>query len=509
MGKKIAYLRKSRADIELENSTGVDTLGRHREIIKQTAKLKHSVIDKWYEEIVSGETIEARPKIKELLKEVETGIVEEVYVVDVDRLARGDTEDQGRISKTFQFSNTKIVTPTKIYDPNNEFDEEYFEFGLFMSRREYKTINRRLNRGRISSVNEGKYIASIPPYGYNKEKLKGQKGFKLIINPDEEKIVKIIFNLACNGVGANNIANHINKLGIKPRKTDVWVSATIRSIIQNPVYYGMIKWGHRKTEKQMINGTIYKSRPIHEDYILTRGLHDPIISKEEYDIANKNSKIKIGKCTPKSLKLENPLAGLVKCSFCGRTMIRRNYRSGHIDGLICPLPHCKNVGSHLYLVEDRIINSLKLILKEYKDIIENDSSIDTNNNYELDNLKILNNEIEKLNKQLNKAFDLLEQEIYDNDTFLNRSKVIKEKIKELEEEKTRYNSNSKKNNIQKMKNIIPSIENCLKEYSNKLSAQEKNDLLKNIISSIIYTKYNKGRGHEDEFHLKINTKVDL
>ena len=38
--------------------------------------------------------------------------------------------------------------------------EEYFEFGLFMSRREYNTIKRRLQRGRLASVREGKYVAT-------------------------------------------------------------------------------------------------------------------------------------------------------------------------------------------------------------------------------------------------------------------------------------------------------------------------------------------------------------
>jgi DNA invertase Pin-like site-specific DNA recombinase len=41
-----------------------------------------------------------------------------------------------------------------------------------MSRREYKTINRRIQRGRLASANEGKAIASTAPYGYEKIKLK-------------------------------------------------------------------------------------------------------------------------------------------------------------------------------------------------------------------------------------------------------------------------------------------------------------------------------------------------
>ena len=94
--------------------------------------------------------------MQELLTDVENGLWAGVLVIEVERLARGNTLDQGIVSNTFKYSNTKIITPTKIYDPNNEFDEEYFEFGLFMSRREYNTIKRRLHRGIIESVKERK-----------------------------------------------------------------------------------------------------------------------------------------------------------------------------------------------------------------------------------------------------------------------------------------------------------------------------------------------------------------
>ena len=80
----------------------------------------------------------------------------------------------------------------KTYNPNNEYDEEYFEFGLFMSRREYKTINRRLQRGRLSSVKEGKCVCSIAPYGYDKVKLKGDKGFTLARNENTCKKIGIL-----------------------------------------------------------------------------------------------------------------------------------------------------------------------------------------------------------------------------------------------------------------------------------------------------------------------------
>ena len=507
MRKTVAYLRKSRADINLEKEMGYDVLKRHREIIKKLAEQNGAIIECFFEEVVSGETIEARPQIQSLLKEIENNSIEEVYVVDVDRLARGDTEDQGRIAKTFKFGNTKIVTPSKVYDPNNEFDEDFFEFGLFMSRREYKIINKRLNRGRLSSVNEGKYIGSICPYGYTKEKLKGEKGFKLVIDREEAKIVNIIFNLACEGIGASNIANHLNKIGSKPRKSEVWVSASIRDIIHNPVYYGMIKWGYRKIEKTMNNGIIYKSRPKHNEYVLTQGLHEPIIKMEKWELANKNSKIKEGKSTKKDLTLHNPLAGLIVCSVCGRTMQRKSYKSGYNDTIICPLPHCKNHGSHLYLVEKRILTSLQEFMLKYEKILSTYQKEPIEEEYDTNNIELITKEIEKTKQQLNKAFDLLEQNVYDNNTFIERSNTLKNRIKELENEREKYSNKSKIKKIEKIKNIIPKLHEVLEHYDDTLPAEHKNDLLKSVISKAYYLKTVKGRGFEDEFSLKIDIKL--
>ena len=63
-----------------------------------------------------------------------------------------------------------------------------------MSRREYKVINRRLQRGRLASVNEGKYVGSVAPFGYDRMKIKGDKGYTLKKN-NESNTVKIIYDL--------------------------------------------------------------------------------------------------------------------------------------------------------------------------------------------------------------------------------------------------------------------------------------------------------------------------
>ena len=176
MEQYLIYLRKSRKDRELELQTGnFDTLQRHRDTLLALARQRGYSIAHIYEEVVSGDTIAERPEMQKLLSAVETSDYAGVLVMEIPRLARGNTKDQGTVAETFQYSNTKIITPDKIYDPADEADEEYFEFGLFMSRREYKAINRRLQRGRMASLTEGKYIAGTAPYGYRRVRIPHQR----------------------------------------------------------------------------------------------------------------------------------------------------------------------------------------------------------------------------------------------------------------------------------------------------------------------------------------------
>lgn len=119
------YLRKSRADIEAEAHGEGETLLRHERALLELARKQKIDIKEIYREVVSGETIEARPEMQRLLEDVSQSKWTGVLVMEIERLARGDTVDQGSVAKTFKYSGTKIITPSKAYDPNDEFDEEY------------------------------------------------------------------------------------------------------------------------------------------------------------------------------------------------------------------------------------------------------------------------------------------------------------------------------------------------------------------------------------------------
>ena len=158
------YLRKSRMEEGLD--TG-EVLRRHRESLQECAQRHGLAVVDWYPEVVSGESLYARPQMLRLLEDVEAGRFGAVLCMDLDRLSRGRMKDQGMILDAFKDSGTLIVTPEKIYDLSDEIDDDLAEFKTFMSRREYKIINKRLRRGLQRSIREGCYIANAP-YGYRK-----------------------------------------------------------------------------------------------------------------------------------------------------------------------------------------------------------------------------------------------------------------------------------------------------------------------------------------------------
>jgi DNA invertase Pin-like site-specific DNA recombinase len=523
----LMYLRKSRADLEAEARGEGETLKRHEKILTD---LSHSMgihipEENIFREVVSGETIDARPEMQKVLSIVESGTKKGVFVVEVERLARGDTMDQGLVAQTFKYSNTKIITPMKIYDPSDEFDEEYFEFGLFMARREYKTTNRRLQRGRVESVKEGKFVGSIPPYGYKKVKIKGDKGFTLEPVPEEVKIVKLIFKLYTAGelnekgvyerLGVSLISNKLNDMKVPTRKGGDWTTSTIRGILSNPVYIGLIRWNFRPQIKKVVDGEIIIERPRakEEDMNLIKGLHPAIVDDNEFELAQEYLAENPSLPVPTRYVVKNPLAGIIECGVCGRRMKRKPYKSGYPSTLMCDGPTCTNVSAPLYLVEDRVIQVLEEWLNDYKVKLNHDTFVD--NNLELEVLKQsvenIDKELEILNVQLSSLHDLLEQGVYSTEIFVKRSSTLNDKILSAKEDKEIIENKLKNtSNLEKQKKmIIPRIENVLNVYSSLDTPKEKNDLLKEVIGKVVYLKEEGGRwsGKADKFSLKLYPKM--
>lgn len=497
MDKICIYLRKSRADEELEKELGQgETLAKHRKTLLKYAQNNKLNIIEIKEEIVSGDSLFFRPKMLELLKEVENNQYNGVLVMDIDRLGRGGMKDQGIILEAFKESHTLIITPSKTYDLNNDADEEMTEFKTFFARRELKVINKRMQGGRLRSVQEGNYISTNPPLGYDITFIKKSRTLK--INESEAEIIKLIFNMYVKGNGASHISSYLNSLGYKSKNGNEFSPSSVLFILKNPVYIGKVTWKKKDIRKSKDPNKVKdtKTRP-KDEWIISDGKHKPIINIDLFNKAQNiiNSKYHI----PYQLHNApvNPVAGIVKCGICGKAMVMRKIRG--INRIMC-INKCGNMSIRFDIFEQELINSLKEYLQKYKFTIkvssENDNKSALNKQRSL-----LQKESTTLQNQKNKLYDFLERGIYSEDVFLQRSNNLDERIKIVSNQ---IEELDKKINTSKIsKSDIQNFENILTAYEKSNDISNKNILLKSILYKVEYIKDKKG----NDFEIKIYPKL--
>ncbi len=515
----LIYLRKSQKDRELEDAQGVsDTLQRHRDRLLQLARSRNYVIAEIFEEVVSGDTIAERPEMQRLLLAVETGRYAGVLVMEIARLARGNTKDQGVVAETFLYSGTKIITPDRIYDTAEDTDEEYLEFELFMARREYKAISRRQMRGKMASLHEGKYIGGTAPYGYEKVKLEKQKGQTLRPVPEKAAVVAEIFSLYTRGerqadgevrrFGAYTIAKQLNSRAIPSPAGRLWTASAVKEILTNPTYAGYLRWGYRAPKKQVQDGVLRETRPLNHEAQLLEGKHEAIIPQDTWQEA---CRIRAGRShtpMPTRKQLSNPLAGVLSCAQCGRSMLglpQKKGRGGAALMIKCPTVGCPTVSSNLQEVEQALMETLRGWLAQYE--AEQESlqapQSDEDTAAHAREVRRLQAEREKLQTQQDALYDLLEQGAYDKDTFLARSRVLSARRTALDASLSACHRRIQQANTaqQARLHLIPNMARILTEYQSLPSPAAKNQLLKLSLTQVIYRKQSGGRWRESDLQL--------
>ena len=504
--KYAMYLRKSRADLELEAMGEGETLARHKKQLEDLAsKLEiHSNQITIYKETVSGDSIEDRKEMQRLLSDVYAKKYKGVLVVEVERLARGNTKDQGEVADAFQASSTKIITPVKTYDPHDESDLQYFEFGLFMSRQEYKTIRRRMEAGKALAVREGNYIIPQRLYGYNIER-RNKKERILVIKPDEAKIVQMMYDWYTEERRSQGwIARKLTEMGLPTMQNrPEWNKGTIRDMLANVHYIGKVSWNRQTTQKVFDpkKGKLVKKRVFGQEEVY-EGKHEAIISVEQFEKAQAITALtKANPPVKKSKGLKNPLAGILQCCDCGGNMSLLDFgqcTAPRYKGTEARIKHpvrqkCTKKSLPVSVVLNAVVDGLKSCIEDFE--IKMNSENDQAELIRHQNaIEAMEKELKKLETRKKRLFDSWEADdgTYTRDEFIERKQMyvadidkIKAQIKEA-----KNNAPAPVNYEEQITNLHAMID-CLTDP--KLDAKEKNDFLKEFIERIDYDVIDYGR----------------
>ena len=505
--RSVCYLRRSRQDLEREKRTGEDTLSTQKKIMEKVLNdlcIPYEIV----EEIGSGDKIETRPVFQQVLTWLHEGKYDSIAVKEIARLGRGSYSDMGLIFDIINEKNIYIITPYKTYDVNNASDARQIRFELFFAREEYEMIKERMLSAKLSLAHEGRWVIGATPYGYDLNK----KTTRLQINEEEAKIVRMIFSLYTNGlfvdgnkkdVSYRAIAGHLNRIGIPGVRSNKWNLNSVRRILMNEAYIGILKYRTRYRVKNK-----YYKRPLNE-WIVVHDAHEPIIDLDiwkqarfKMDSNSTHVKINFEQCE---------LAGLVTCSKCGKRMIRQNsvqhykkkdgtesiYRK---EFLSCLTNGCTYVKYRD--VEKEILNALISIVsikkEDLKDFVNNHyivADAEKKLDYKFDYKEIetrINKQIESKKRKLNFIYENYENGIYPKEVFLERLKIIEDEIEQLKNYKIEDVSLNNDISPDEIYNVIHfNINNLLNVY-NDVNKTTRNKLLLSAIKQVFLKKNGKG-----------------
>ena len=480
----LIYLRKSRQDDPRE--TVEEVLAKHETMLQEYAvrefgqKIPEGNI---YREVVSGESIEDREEIKKVLARIEDPQIRGVLVVEPSRLSRGDLEDCGRLISDFRYTHTQVVTPYMTYDLENKMERKFFQDELLRGRDYLEYTKEILFRGRVAAVKRGCYLGTRPPYGYKKVKV--GKDHTLEIVEEEAEVVRLIFDMYTKeGLTRGIIANRLMAMGVKAPGGEKWGKDTVRFIIRNRHYIGLVVFNRVKATTIIENGEKVTKRLAQpdEEVLTAKGLHPAIITLETWEAAQKlvarHPRVK------HTHPLKNPLSTILVCGKCGKAMNIHPYKRAE-DRYECRnSPRCyKSVKvSEINLAVLTALEGAELPALKLK--VKNDDG---------NALKIQQKALAKLEKQLSdfveqedKQFELLETGQYTQDIFDRRHSILRAKMEECQRQiyQTKQTMPKAVDYAERTK----TLEDAIAMFKDpEATPEEKNKLLKAIVERIEYT----------------------
>ena len=208
---------------------------------------------------------------------------------------------------------------------------------------ESKKTGMRVHDTMVEMVKDGKFVGGKAPYGY-KLVLSGEISnhgralHKLVIVPEQAEVVRQIYSYAVNqGMGYQKIANTLNQNAVPAPILDKWKSGTVRSILTNPVYMGVIAYNRRK------NNHADCTRLDRSEWVYSREQKPEItiVSQELWERAQeireaRKNKINASKQATNELYMEQynvpfstrgrlALTGMVYCGYCGKRLKNTGY----------------------------------------------------------------------------------------------------------------------------------------------------------------------------------------
>lgn len=436
----VSEIDKQKTAIEASIETQINECSYMIAQYEDTLELK----DVYHEDDTTGRFLEERKEFIKLLKEVENSTIKIIFVSKWDRLARSVLDQNTILQLAYEHKALVVV----IEDTGEKNAVSTLYQGILAAINQYYVdkIAEDTKATLIHKTKQGLSGGGVANYGYKYENK------RLVIEPQEAKIVRDIYNKFDSGMSLDSVVEDLNLRNIKTRKGKKFSKSTVRDILTNVKYMGTYRYNRQDRKQSKI---IQKD---FEEVLVEGGIKKPIITKTLFESVQKRFQSKQAKPT-----FQYHLTGKIKCGVCGAGMVGSSQSGGsgkpRIKYYICENylakkgRTCTNKGIKAEPIENQVKELMLGIINKY---IKTDLFDKTELNQYLMGHKATK-------KKLNKTLDNIKEKIDENlETYTDVSTdddikaLLKEALSKLKLEKEALEEKINLTNqvIEKYENII-------------------------------------------------------
>ena len=212
-------------------------------------------VEGYIDEALSGTSVKRRESFLKMIDDSAFDKFDLIITKEISRFSRNTLDSikytqellKNGVGVVFQSDNINTLMPDA---------ELRLTIMSSIAQDEVRKISERVKFGFKRAIENGVVLGNNRIWGYTK-----QNG-KLVVNPEEAKIVKTIFELyAIDKMGMRGIANVLKERGIKNNNGNVFSFSTIKNIIVNPKYKGYYcgnkthKYDYRSNDRKVFDET--------------------------------------------------------------------------------------------------------------------------------------------------------------------------------------------------------------------------------------------------------------
>lgn len=398
------------------------------------------------DEGISGTNTKKRSEFKRMIACAKEGDFDLIITKEISRFAR-NTLDSIYYTRDLKKHGVGVIFMNDNINTLDGDAELRLAIMSSIAQEESRKTSERVKWGQKRQMEQG-VVFGRSMLGYD------VKDGKMTVNEDGAKIVQLIFHKFANeNKGTHVIARELREAGITPMRVKEWSNTVILRVIRNEKYCGDLV--QKKTFTPDFLSHEKKYNRGEEEFVIIKDHHEPIVSRELFEKANRildeKSLTQEGKAKHSN---RYPFSGKIKCGCCGSSYVARykNRKNGtrykawrcyksatqgspHTDKagnpLGCSNPSIRNEDAvHImYLVTRSLQLEEKKITANLLSVIQSALSVNTDYSH----IEKLKEQIQSVEDKRTQLIDLCISGAITKQEFITKREVCDKEISELQD----------------------------------------------------------------------------